>query len=263
MEILVCIKRVPDIWDNEIEVNRDGTDIKRDDLVYSINEWDNYAVEEAIQIRDKVGGTVTVITVGDNEDEEILRRQLAMGADQAILISDDGIKDRQGKGVATLLKVGVSNGDYDLILTGVQAEDGSAQVGGMLAAMLDWPFASIVNQIEINDENKIIVGRELAGGIQERNEIELPAVLSIQTGINSPRYVGIRGVRKAASIEISMQQAADLSVSAELVGPGTDGVRRRDYFVPDPGESAEMIEGSTDEIIGKLVELLQSKGGIK
>jgi electron transfer flavoprotein beta subunit len=89
MEILVCIKRVPDTAENEIEIKGDGTDIKRDDLVYSVNEWDNYAVEEAIQIRDRVGGAVTVITVGDEESEEVLRREMAMGADSGIRLTDE------------------------------------------------------------------------------------------------------------------------------------------------------------------------------
>jgi electron transfer flavoprotein beta subunit len=98
MEILVCVKRVPDTAENEIEVNRDGSDIERDDLVYSVNEWDNYAVEEAIQIRDKVGGSVTVITVGDDESEEVLRREMAMGADNGLLLCDDAFAGPTAKG---------------------------------------------------------------------------------------------------------------------------------------------------------------------
>jgi electron transfer flavoprotein beta subunit len=92
MEILVCVKRVPDTAENEIEVNSDGSDIERDDLVYSVNEWDNYAVEEAIQIVDKVGGSVTVVTVGDDESEEVLRREMAMGADNGLLLCDDAFE---------------------------------------------------------------------------------------------------------------------------------------------------------------------------
>jgi electron transfer flavoprotein beta subunit len=129
MEILVCIKRVPDTAENEIEVNRDGTDIERDDLVYSVNEWDNYAVEEAIQIRDKVGGNVTVVSVGDENAEEVVRREMAMGADQGILLSDDVFEGSDGKGVATILKAEIEKGKYDLILTGAQADDGAGQVG--------------------------------------------------------------------------------------------------------------------------------------
>jgi len=263
MEILVCVKRVPDTAENEIEVNRNGTDIERDDLVYSVNEWDNYAVEEAIQIRDKFGGNITVVTVGDEEDEEVIRREMAMGADNGLLLSDDAFKGSDGKGVAAVLKAAVEKGNYDLILTGAQADDGAGQVGGMLAAMLDWPYASLVNLLEVIDDKKIKVGREIAGGNQEMNEIDLPCVLSIQTGINEPRYVGIRGIRKVASIEIPVHSAGDLGVVEETVGGSGARIKRLDYFVPDPGEGAEILEGSTEEIIDKLIELLKAKGGIK
>ena len=263
MEILVCVTRVPDLGEEEVEINQDGTDLKTDDLVYSVNEWDNYAVEEAIQIRDEVGGTVTVATIGHEDDEEVLRRELAMGADKAILISDDAFNGSDGKGIAGILKAEVEKGAYDLVLTGVQADDGAAQVGGMLAAMLDWPFASIVNDMEIVDEKKIKVCRELSGGLQESYEMDLPAVLSIQTGINEPRYVGIRGIRKVASVEIPVLGAADLGVAPEAVGTAGSQVKRLDYFVPELGEGAEMLEGSTEEIVDKLIELLKAKGGIK
>ena len=263
MEILVCVKRVPDTSENEIEVNKSGSDIERDDLVYSVNEWDNYAVEEAIQIRDKVGGTVTVVTVGDEEAEEVLRREMAMGADKGILVSDEALEGTDGKGIATALKAVVAKGGYDLILTGAQADDGAGQVGGMLAAMLDQPYASLVNLIEIIDAKTIKVGREIAGGNQEMSEISLPSVLSIQTGINEPRYVGIRGIRKVASMEIPAYSAGDLGLDAATVGAQAAKVKRVDYFVPEMGEGAEMLEGSTEEIIEKLLELLKAKGGIK
>jgi len=263
MEILVCIKRVPDTSENEIEVNSDGTDIERDDLVYSVNEWDNYAVEEAIQIRDKIGGSVTVVSVGDEEAEEVLRREMAMGADKGILLSDDAFEGSDGKGIASIIKAEIYKGNYDLILTGTQADDGAGQVGGMLAAMLDWPHASLVNFIEVIDDKKIKVGREIAGGNQEMNEIDLPCVLSIQTGINEPRYVGIRGIRKVASLEIPVHGADDLGIAPESVGESGAKTKRLDYFVPDLGKGAEILEGSTDEIVDKLIELLKAKGGIK
>ena len=184
MEILVCVKRVPDTAENEIEAAADGSDIERDDLVYSVNEWDNYAVEEAIQIVDKVGGSVTIVSVGDEDAEEVVRREMAMGANDGILLTDDAFEGSDGKGIATLLKAAVDKGNYDLIFTGAMADDGAGQVGGMLAAMLDLPYASIVNKIEIIDDKKLKVGREIEGGNQEMSEIDLPYVLSIQTGIN-------------------------------------------------------------------------------
>ena len=185
MEILVCVKRVPDTAENEIEVASGGSDIERDDLVYSVNEWDNYAVEEAIQIVDKVGGSVTVVSVGDEESEEVVRREMAMGANDGILVSDDAFEGSDGRGIATLLKGVVDKGNYDLIFTGAQADDGAGQIGGMLSAMMDVPYASLVNFIEVLDDNKLKVGREIEGGNQEMNEIDLPCVLSIQTGIST------------------------------------------------------------------------------
>jgi electron transfer flavoprotein beta subunit len=261
MEILVCVKRVPDTAENEFELNSEGNDLDRDDLVYSVNEWDNYAVEEAIQIADNVGGNVTVITVGDDESEEVLRREMAMGANNGILLTDDAFEGSDGRGIAAILKAEIEKGSYDLILTGAQADEGAGQIGGMLAAMLDLPYASLVNKIETGD-GKIVVGREIEGGNQEMNELSLPCVLSIQTGINEPRYVGIRGIRKVASVEIPEKSAADLGIDTAAVGEAGAKTKRVDYFVPDLGDGAEMLEGSTDEIIEKLIEKLKAKGGL-
>ncbi|MBU8910370.1 MAG: electron transfer flavoprotein subunit beta/FixA family protein [Desulfobacterales bacterium] len=261
MEILVCVKRVPDTAENEFELNSAGNDLDRDDLVYSVNEWDNYAVEEAIQIVDKVGGNVTVITVGDDESEEVLRREMAMGANSGILLCDDAFEGSDGKGIAGILKAEVEKGSYDLIMSGAQADEGAGQVGGMLAAMLDYPYASLVNKIEVQD-GKITVGREIEGGNQEMNEIQLPCVLSIQTGINEPRYVGIRGIRKVAKVDIPVNGADDLGIDTASVGAAGAKTKRVDYFVPDMGDGAEMLEGSTDEIIEKLIEKLKAKGGL-
>ena len=153
----------------------------------------------------------------------------------------------------------LSGGGNDLVLTGAQADAGAGEVGGMLAAMLDWPYASLVNKIDVAD-GKLVVGREIEGGNQEMNEIGMPCVVSIQTGINEPRYVGIRGIRKVASVEIPSMGMGDLGVDAAAVDAK---VKRVDYFVPELGDGAEMLEGSTDEIIDKLIEMLKAKGGLK
>jgi len=261
MEILVCVKRVPDSAENEIEMNSDGNDIERDDLVFSVNEWDNYAVEEAIQMVDNAGGTVTVVTVGDDESDEVLRREMAMGAEKGILLTDDAFEGSDCKGIATILKGAVEKGAYDLILTGAQADEGAGAVGGMLAAMLDLPYASLVNKIEVGD-GKLTVGREIEGGNQEMNEISLPCVLSIQTGINEPRYVGIRGIRKVSGVEIPEFSAADLGVDTAVVGADGAKVKKVDYFIPESSDGAEMLEGSSDEIITKLIEILKANGGL-
>src|SRR6185312_2093712 len=217
MEILVCVRRVPDTSENEIELNSAGNDIERDELVYSINEWDNYAVEEALQIVSRVGGKVTVVTVGDDEDEEILRRQMAMGATHGVLLSDHLFAGSDGRGIAAILKAFIQKGNYELILTGVQAEDGAAQVGGMLAAMLDYPFASLVTSIEVLPDKKLKITREIEGGNRELSEIDLPCVLSIQTGINEPRYVGMKGIRAVQAIPIPTYGASDLGLTTAQV----------------------------------------------
>lgn len=262
MEILVCVRRVPDTSENEIQLNTAGNDIERDDLVYSINEPDNYAVEEALQITAKVGGNVTVVTVGSDDDEEVLRREMAMGASRGVLLSDEAFAGSDGRGIASILKAYVHKGHFDLILTGVQAEDGGAQIGGMLAALLDYPFASLVNSISVLDGGKLRVSREIEGGNKEMNEIDLPCVLSIQTGINEPRYVGMRGIRQVASLEVPTFGAAELGVDASTVGDAGAKVKRMDYFVPALGKGAEMLEGDREQVIAKLIELMKAKGGL-
>jgi electron transfer flavoprotein beta subunit len=263
MEILVCVKRVPDPAENEISVEPGGNDIQREDLVYSVNEWDNYAVEEAVQIVERVGGNVTVVTVGDSDAEEVVYREMAMGASRGLLLTDDAFEGSDGLGIATILAAAARKGEYDLILTGAQADDGAAQVGGMLAALLDWPYASVVNQIEVKDDRSLRIGREIEGGNQEISDIETPCVLSIQTGINEPRYVGIRGIRKAASVELPVLDAEALGLSADAVGEASAKVKRIDYFVPQTGAGAEMLEGSAEDLAGRLVDLLKIQGGIR
>ena len=263
MEILVCARRVPDTSENEIQLNSAGNDIERDELVYSVNEADNYAVEEALQIVGRVGGNVTVVTVGVEEDEEILRREMAMGANHSVLLTDNAFAGSDGRGIATILKNFVQKGNYDLILTGVQAEDGAAQVGGMLAALLDYPFASLVSSIEVLDGKKLKIGREIEGGNREISEIDLPCVLSIQTGINEPRYVGMRGIRAVASVPIPTYGAPELGIDADAIGEAAAKVKRVDYFVPALGKGAEMLKGTREENIDKLVELVAARGGLK
>jgi electron transfer flavoprotein beta subunit len=263
MEILVCVRRAPDTSENEIELNSAGNDIERDELVYSINEADNYAVEEALQIVARLGGNVTVATVGGEDDEEILRREMAMGGNHGVLITDEAFSGSDGRGIASILKAFVQKGSYDLILTGVQAEDGGAQVGGMLAALLDYPFASLVNSIEIQDGKKLKVSREIEGGNKEISEIDLPCVLSIQTGINEPRYVGMKGIRQVASLPIPSFGASDLGVDSSAVGEAAAKVKRLDYFVPALGKGAEILHGSRAENIDKVLELVAAKGGLK
>jgi electron transfer flavoprotein beta subunit len=184
-----------------------------------------------------------------------------MGAKNGVLLSDDAFTGSDGRGIAEILAAFVKKGHYELILTGVQADDGAGQVGGMLAALLDYPFASLVNSIEVQ-QGKLKIAREIEGGNKEMNEIDLPCVLSIQTGINEPRYVGMRGIRQVASLPIPTFGAPELGVNGDKTGKGAAKVKRVDYFAPPLGKGAEMLEGSTGEVIDRLIELLRAKGGL-
>jgi electron transfer flavoprotein beta subunit len=263
MNILVCIKQVPDTSENEIRLNSSGTDIDRDELVYSINEPDNYAVEAALQIVAQVGGDVTVVTLGNEEAEEILRREMAMGAKHGVLLSDEAFAGSDGKGVATVLKAFIAKSHFDLILTGVQADAGGAQVGGMLAAMLDYPFASLVNAIDVFPPDKLKISREIEGGSREVCEIDLPCVLSIQTGINEPRYVGMRGIRQVASIPISLFDARKLGLPTAAVGSAAAKIKRLDYFALSTTTSARILRGTTEEMADEVAELVKANGGLQ
>ena len=186
-----------------------------------------------------------------------------MGANHGVLITDERFSGSDGRGIATILKAFIQKGRYDLILTGVQAEAGGAQIGGMLAALLDYPFASLVNSIEVLDGRRLKISREIEGGNKEMNEIDLPCVLSIQTGINEPRYVGMRGIRQVASVPIQTFSAVDLGIGAGTAGAAAAKVKRVDYFVPSLGKGAEILHGSREEIIDKVLELVTAKGGLK
>ena len=256
MDIVVCIKRVPVTQEMDLEIDPSLKDIKKDMLSYSINEWDNYAVEEAIRIKENHGGSVTAITVGKEEDEEILRRALAMGADSAIRI-DPGDIILSPSLTSRLLFQCIKDIKYDLILTGVQADDtNDGIVGVMLAELLNLPHSSVVTGVEVLDGD-IKVRVELEGGLEEVAQLRLPALLTIQTGINEPRYVSIMGIRRASKKEIKVLGIEDLGLSKDQLVSDTE---IEELSLPPELEGAEIIEGSVDEIAERIIEILKEKG---
>ncbi len=263
MEIIVCIKRVPETAEADLAIDKTGRDIERDGLVFHINEWDNYAVEEAILLQEKYGGSVTVISLGPEEVNETLRRTLAMGADQAIRLTDPGFEGSDGYAIARVLSRAINPLPYDLVLTGVQTEDdGYGQVGPTLAEILGIPHAAVVNQIEGIENGRARVHRELEGGLEEVLDLELPAALTIQTGINEPRYVSIMGIRKVAKKEIKVLGLRELGMKPEDAGqPGSLSVVERVFF-PAVGEGAQILEGTVNEVTDKVVTILKEKGGL-
>ena len=263
MEIIVCIKRVPETADADIVIDKTRRDIERKGLVFDINEWDNYAVEEAILLKEKYGGSVTVISLGPEEANETLRRALAMGADQAIRLTDPAFEGSDGYAIGRVLSQSINPLPYDLILTGVQAEDdGYGQVGPTLAEMLGIRHAAVVNRVEGIENGRARVHRELEGGLDEVLDLELPAVLTIQSGINEPRYVSIMGIRRVAKMEIKVLGLRELALKPDEAGePGSMTVVERVFF-PSVGEGAQILEGTVDEVADKAVSILKEKGGV-
>ncbi|KXB04374.1 hypothetical protein AKJ50_02470 [candidate division MSBL1 archaeon SCGC-AAA382A13] len=260
LNIAVCIKQVPASME-DIELTEDG-EIDDKYLDYDINDWDNYALEAAVQLKEEYGGKVTIITVGPEEYEETIRMCFAKNADEAIRIYDDDLEDSDTYVKAKIIANVLKDRDFDLVFTGLQSADEShAQLGVALANLLEIPHASLVTELDYDpEEKKAIVNRELEGGLEEKMEIKTPAVLAIQTGINEPRYASVMGIRKARDKEIQLLTPNDLSISEEEIGPEGSLTRVEKLYKPPVGEMAEIFEGSPDETSEKLVETLNKKG---
>lgn len=256
MNIVVCVKQTPEVVDAELEVARDGRDIDREDLEFDINEWDNYALEEAVLLKEKFAGDVTAVTVGDKEDEGVLRRCLAMGADRAIRIDPGGII-LDAFSCSRILSEVIKGLSYDLVFTGVQADDfNDGAVGIMLAEHLGVAHAAVVRGLDPEDGGAIL-RVELEGGMDEVVHIPFPAVLSIQTGINVPRYVSIMGIRKAAKKELKVLEVEQLGIPDPDLSPR---ITVEKVYLPPETEGAEILEGDPGTVAGKILQIIKEKG---
>jgi len=262
MDIVVCVKQVPEVTDAELELTKDGTEIITEDLEYDINEWDNYAVEEAVRIKEVHGGKITVITLGDEDSEDVLRQALAMGADDAIRVDEEGFEHADARGIAKGLYHAIKDLPFDLLLTGAQSsDDGWGQVGIILAEFLGLPYASLVVGIEIA-EDKLTATRELESNTQEQVELPLPAALTIQTGLNSPRYVSIMGIQRVRRIGIKETDSEELGLPEDEIGHTGSSVDSESLSPPPVGEGAEMITGTLEEVSDKAAQIIRDKGGV-
>jgi electron transfer flavoprotein beta subunit len=262
MEIYVCIKRVADTSEVEIAVDRSGLSLEQDDFSWDINEWDNFAVEAAVQLKEKHGGKVTALTVGGEDDEEVLRRALAMGCDQAMHLSDPAFENSDAWGIARILSAAMQGKTIDLLLFGaVSADEGSGQVGAMVAGKLGLPLVALATGLKVEGQ-QAIVRHEVENGLERILQVDLPAAISVQTGMNEPRYVSIRGIRKVAAVEIPTLGAAQLDLDAAQLGQPGSRVLLEQLFLPPRGDGAEMLCGSDNEKIETLVQLLHEKGGL-
>lgn len=257
MDIIACIKRVPDTSEADvIKIDPSQKDIEKDRLAFKINDWDEYVLEAAVQLKEKLEGTLTAVTVGPESWDEVLRRALAMGADSGIRIDQDVSAD-DPHAVAIILDRVIQRLSYDLVLFGAQSEDfGSGQLGAMVAEMLGIPHATLVTGLEA-EEKKVHVERELEAGTLQSYTIELPALLTVHTGINQPRYISLGGIRRAMRKELQVMSLGDLDLSLDALAPM---VRLEKLELPPKGKEAELITGTPEEAAGQLAKLLKDAG---
>lgn len=247
MKIAVCVKQVAALAD-EVEFVADRRDVDPDFLDRALNEWDTYAVEEALRIRDDRGGEVVVVTVGDDESEDVLRRCVAMGADRAVRVSSANVGLPDPVATAWALAAALRDDQPDLVLCGAQSSDAvQGATPAALGGALGLPVVAVVRKIDVRgDGRSAVVDRELEGGVVDVTEVDLPAVISVQTGINDPRYVTLRAIQEAAARDVDVLEA-----------PDTEGVgyRVRRMFVPERQQAA-MIEGSPADVARRILEIV-------
>jgi electron transfer flavoprotein beta subunit len=250
MKILVAIKQVP-ARDSQLKIAPGGRWIDESNLSYEINEPDAFALEEALQLKERHGGEVVALCAGPARAASTIREALAKGADRAIHVEEEDLNRFDALGIARLLAEAARPESPDLILTGLQSDDlGYGQCGVIMAELLGLPHSTIIMQIE-KTNGGIRVKRELEDGWFQHIEIPLPAVLTIQSGINKLRYATLMGIKKAKSKEVRRLSAADLKVDAAPV------VGLQTVYLPEKSKQTVLLEGSAAEQAAQLVEKLK------
>ncbi|HLY51072.1 MAG TPA: electron transfer flavoprotein subunit beta/FixA family protein [Solirubrobacteraceae bacterium] len=260
MKVVVPVKQVA-LLDDEFELLDDGSGVDPDSLEWDLNEWDSFSLEAAVQIKEAAGeGEVLAVTVGDEEAEEGLLSALAKGADRGIRVWDEDLADAGPLAVARVLAAAIEPESPDLVLCGVQSSDAvNSATGIALAGYLDLAHVAVVKSIELNS-GSATVERELEGGLVEILRIGLPALLTIQTGINEPRYATLRAIKQARDKPLAVMTLSDLGLGADAV-EAADGSHRRRLAHPEKGEGAEMLNGSTAEVAARIAEIVRERVG--
>ena len=256
MKINVCIKQVP-AKDAPLAIA--GNWIKESDIGFEMNEPDSYALEEALRLKEKHGGEVIVLSLGPERVKQTIKEALAKGADRGIHIADDQFAQLDPLGAASALAAAVKNESADLILTGLQSDDqGFGQTGVLLAALLDRPHATIIMAIEVHD-GKLKLKRELEAGWFQWIECPLPAVLSIQSGINKVRYATLKGIMGAKKKPVQEMTIDSLSVAADILKPRVQMVK---LDLPPGRQSGRLIAGEPAEQVKELVKALREQAKV-
>jgi electron transfer flavoprotein beta subunit len=261
MKIVVPVKQVAAL-DDEFELLDDGSGVDPDFLELDLNEWDAFSLEAALLLREQTGedGEVVVVTVGDDEAEEALLGCLARGADRAVRVWDDSLADADVLVVARALAAAVERESPDLVLCGVQSSDAvNGATGVALAGYLEMPHVAVVKQLEYDPASATAtVKRELEGGLVEVLRVRAPALLTIQTGINEPRYANLRAIKQAREKPMAVTSPAELELEPAAL-EAARGSRRSRLRHPDRGEGAEMIDGSPADIAARIVEIVRDR----
>jgi len=252
VKILVCMKQVPQ-KDAPLKLNESGAWI-REDVSYEVNEPDAYALEEALRQKEKHGGEVVVITSGPARAQQVLREALAKGADRAIHLEGDGFVGLDAYNTAKGFATAIKDESFDLIFTGLQSDDyGFAQTGVVLAEQLGWAHATIIMQIEKTDSG-IRVKRELEAGYFQFVDMPLPAVLTIQSGINKLRYATLIGIKQAKNKPL---KKVTLDEVKSALGDNLQKIEK--LYIPQKTKKTEVIEGPPAEVAKKLVDKLRNE----
>jgi electron transfer flavoprotein beta subunit len=251
MKIVVCIKEVP-ARDSLLRVNSAGAWIREEDLSYEINEPDAYALEEGLRLKEKHSGEVVVLCAGPARAAQTIREALAKGADRAIHIEEEHLGAFDPLAAARLLAGALAPEKPDLVLTGLQSDDlGYGQTGVILAELVGLPHGTIIMQVEMLDGG-IRVKRELEDGWFQHVEMPMPALLTIQSGINKLRYATLMGIKKAKTKEIRRVTAAELGMSSASAAITVERI-----YQPERAKHAQLFEGTPKEAAAKLVEKLK------
>ena len=258
------MKAVPDPGSRLI-INETKTWIKDKDLTFVASEADNYALEEALRLKEKNGGEVVVISMGGEESARVLRSGLAMGADRAIHLLDPKFKGADEFATATALAKAIEkDGGADLILAGVQSDDlGTGMTGTMIAELLGVVHATVVVGVEPGtDDKNLKVRRELEGGIHETVSVMLPALLTIQFGINQPRYASLKGIMAAKKKDFKSWSAADLGLPDDAIGKTGAMYEVKEILIPEKKSKVEILSGTPEEATAALVEKLRKEAKV-
>lgn len=262
MKILVAVKQVA-VLDEDFELRDDGLDADPDFIDHEANEWDDYSYEAALQIMEAQGSNVEVVpmTVGPDEAEDVLRRCLAKGGERAIRVWDDALEGTGPAVVAKIIAAVAKREAADMVFTGTLSADHSfAMTGVSVAAELGWPHAAVVTYLEYEPGGaRATVQRELEGGLLEKMTVECPAVLTIQLGINQPRYASLRGVKQAKEKPVDRLSPQDLGLSEGNIAEAAS-FRVRRMFKPPKGQ-AELIEGTVAEQAARLAQIIKELKG--